>query len=126
MMRYMVLAKATKDSEAGAPPDPRMAEAVDKLAEDMKKAGVLLLTGGLAPSSQGFRVEAAGGKLTVVDGPFAETTELLAGFAIIQAKSKEEAIEWGRKFMKLPQDVLGPSYQGSVEVRALYGADELG
>jgi hypothetical protein len=118
-MRFMMMVKATKDYEAGAPPSPKLMEAIGKLAEEEMKAGTLLQAGGLLPSSRGARVRVAGGKLTVIDGPFPETKELIGGFAIMEAKSKSEAIELGKNFMQLHADVLGPSYDGELEIRQL-------
>ena len=123
-MRFMMLINATKESEAGGPPDPRLMAAIDEYTKEMTKAGVVITTGGLAPSKMGARVKAAGGKLSVVDGPFAETTELLGGFAIIQAKDKDEAVEWGKRFMKIHIDVLGPGYVGTCEVRPMFGPED--
>jgi hypothetical protein len=119
-MRFMMMVKADKDYEAGLPPDPELLRAIGKLTDDMVKAGVLLETGGLLPSSRGARVRLSGGKLTVIDGPFAETKELVGGYAILQAKSREEAIELGMQFMELHARVLGTSYDGECEVRQLF------
>lgn len=119
-MRFMTLVKADKAYEAGAPPSNELMAAIGKLSEEMMKAGVLLETGGLLPSSKGARVRVAGGKLTVTDGPFAEAKELVGGYAILQAKSKEEAIELAKRFMGVHGEVLGPSYEGECEVRQLF------
>jgi hypothetical protein len=123
-MRFMMMIMADENSEAGLPPDPRLMEAVGKYTEEMMKAGVVLLTGGLGPSAMGTRILASGGKLTQVDGPFAEAKELIGGFAVVQAKSKEEAIEWGRRFMKIHVDILGPSWVGKSEIRPLFGPED--
>ena len=88
-MRFMMMVKVDKDYEAGLPPKPEPLAAIGKLTHDMVKAGVLLETGGLLPSSRGARVRASGGKLSVTDGPFAETKELVGGYAIVAAKSRE-------------------------------------
>lgn len=93
-MRFMVLVKASKDSEAGVMPSEEMLAAMGKYNEELVKAGVMLAGEGLHPSSKGVRVRFSGTKRTVIDGPFAETKELLAGFWLWQVKSKEEAIEW--------------------------------
>jgi len=93
-MRFMVLVKATKQSEAGVMPSEELLAAMGKYNEELVKAGVMLAGEGLHPSSKGARVRFSGTKRTVVDGPFAETKELLAGFWLWQVKSKEEAIEW--------------------------------
>src|SRR2546428_1192272 len=93
-MRFMVLVKADKNSEAGVMPSQQLLTAMGKYNEQLAKAGVLLAAEGLHPSSKGARVRFAGGKKTVIDGPFTETKELIAGFWLWQGKSKEEAIEW--------------------------------
>lgn len=119
-MKYMMIVKATKNSEAGVPPDASLIEAISKQAAEMQKAGVLLASGGLLPSSQGTRIKVAGSKLYVIDGPFAETKELVGGFAIMEANSKEHAVQLGREFMQLHADVLGPSYEGELEIRPMW------
>jgi hypothetical protein len=116
----MTLVKADKDYEAGVPPSDELAAAIGKLAEEMARAGVMLEMGGLLPSSKGARVRVAGGNLTVTDGPFAEAKELVGGYAIVQAKSKEEAIELAKRFMRVHVEVLGSSYEGECEIRQLF------
>lgn len=96
-MRFLVMVKATKDSEAGTLPDPKLLAEMGKFNEELLKAGVLLAAEGLHASSKGARVRFSGDKRTVIDGPFAETKELVAGFWIWQVKSKEEAIEWVKR-----------------------------
>jgi len=118
----MMIVKATKDSEAGAAPNPDLMAAVMKLADEATAKGALVATGGLLPSSQGVRIRVAGGKTLVVDGPFAETKELVGGFAIFDLESKEAAIESGRKFMQLHADILGASYEGEMEIRPMMDA----
>src|SRR3954471_5525231 len=93
-MRFMVMVKANKDSEAGVLPDEKMLNAMGKFNEELVKAGVMLAGEGLQSSSKGTRIRFSGGKRTVIDGPFAETKELVAGFWLWQVKSKAEAIEW--------------------------------
>jgi hypothetical protein len=115
----------TNEKEASGGPDPRLAEAIGKHVEEMARAGVLIATGGLGPSAMGARVYAANGKLSVVDGPFAEATEFVGGFAIMQAKSKEEAVEYARRFLKIHVDVLGTEYNGVCEVRPIFGPEDL-
>jgi len=123
-MRFMVMVKANKDYEAGLPPNPELLAAIGKLSQDMVKAGVLLDTGGLLPSSRGARVRASGGKLSVTDGPFTETKELVGGYAIVQVQSRDEAVELGKQFMETHVTVLGSSYDGECEIRQLFdGAD---
>lgn len=121
-MRFMMLVKANKDYEAGAPPDPRLMAAIAKLGEEATARGQMIGAGGLLPSSQGVRIRAAGGKLSVIDGPFVETKELLGGYAIFELKSKKEAIESGKQFMQIHADILGPSYEGELEIRPMYEA----
>ena len=119
-MRFMMMVKADKNYEAGIPPKPELLAAIGKLTEDMVRAGVLVQTGGLLPSSTGARVHVSRGKLSVTDGPFAETKELVGGYAIVEAASRDEAIQLGRRFMELHAAVLGPSYDGECEVRQLF------
>ena len=118
-MRFMMMVKADSDYEAGAPPRRELMSAIGELTENMVKAGILLETGGLLPSFAGARVKAAGGKLMITDGPFVETKELIGGYAILRAKSKDEAIELGKRFMSLHADILGPSYEGELEIRQM-------
>ena len=118
-MRFMMIVKADKNYEAGTPPPPELLAAIGKLSEEMVKAGVILDMGGLLPSSKGARINVKKGKLTVTDGPFSEAKELIGGYAILQVKSRDEAIERGRRFMQIHADVLGPSYDGELEIRQL-------
>jgi hypothetical protein len=120
----MLIANATKNSEAGIPPDPKLMAAIGKLSEDMAKAGVLVGMGGLAPSSKGARIRLAGGKVSVTDGPFTEAKEIIGGYAIIEVQSKEEAIEWARRFWEIHAAVLGPTYEGEGEVRQMFGPSD--
>src|SRR5204863_2033325 len=96
-MRFMIIVKATKDSEAGVMPDEKLLADMGKFNEELVKAGIMLAGEGLHPSSKGARVRFSGAKRTVIDGPFAETKELVAGFWIWQVKSKQEAIEWVKR-----------------------------
>jgi hypothetical protein len=98
-MRYMLINKADADAEAGVPPSAEQLASVEKWKDDMVRAGILLAAEGLRPTSQGTRVSAAGGKVTVTDGPFAETKELVAGFVLIQVKSHDEAVTWATRFV---------------------------
>jgi hypothetical protein len=118
-MRFMMIVKADQNYEAGAAPKPELMAAIVKLSEEMIKAGVLLDMGGLLPSSKGVRINVRQGRLTVTDGPFSEAKELIGGYAILQVKSKDEAIERGRRFMQLHADVLGPLYEGELEIRQM-------
>ena len=123
-MRFMMIVKADKDYEAGRPPSPELMAAVGKLAEEGMKSGRVLDNGGLLPSAKGARIKVSEGKLTVTDGPFAETRELIGGFAIIRADSKQQAIEEGSRFMQLHADILGPKYEGELEVRQMFEQGE--
>ena len=116
-MRFMGLLKADKHSEAGAPPSKELMEKMGKFMEEITKAGVLLATDGLQPSSQGKRVRLSGGKVTVTDGPFTESKELIASYALFQVKSMAEAVEWTTRFLK----VLG---EGECEIRPLFEASD--
>ncbi len=123
-MRFMMMIKCAKDSEACGPPDPRLLAEIMKHSQEMRKAGILLETGGLMPSSHGARIHVSKGKADVIDGPFAETKELIGGFAILKASSKEEAIKMGKAFMQLHIDVLGPAYEGEMEIRQMMDQPE--
>jgi hypothetical protein len=118
-MRYMMMVKGSRDFE-GKPPKKELMEAIAKHGAEMAKAGILLGTGGLMPSAKGARIVASGGNLTVIDGPFAEAKELIGGFGILKADSKEEAIRLGRMFMQIHLDTLGPTYEGELEIRQMY------
>jgi ketosteroid isomerase-like protein len=123
-MRFMMMVTGGKDYEAGLPPKPELIAAIGKLSQDMAQAGVLLETGGLLPTSRGARVRVAGGRVFVTDGPFTETKEHIGGYAIVQTKSREEAVELGKEFMELHARVLGSSYDGECEVRQMFDAAE--
>jgi hypothetical protein len=125
-MKFMLISYATKDWEAGAPPDPRLLAAMPRLYENMPKGGALIGTGGLAPSSLGAKVRVSGGRVIVTDGPFTETKEIVGGFAIVDASSKEEAIAIAKGFWQLHVDVLGPSYEGGGEIRPMFHQEECG
>lgn len=120
-MRFMVLIKATKDSEAGILPDEKLLSDMGKFNEELVKAGVMLDGEGLHPSSKGARVKFSGDKRTVVDGPFPETKELIAGFWIWQVKSKQEAIEWVKK---CPNPM--PNVESEIEIRQIFEAEDFG
>jgi len=120
-MRFMVIVKADKTSEAGALPDEKLFAEMGKYNDDLAKAGVLLAAEGLHPSSKGTRVRFSGGKRTVIDGPFAETKELIAGFWLWQVKSKEEAIEWVKR---APNPF--PGTESEIEIRQVFEADDFG
>jgi hypothetical protein len=119
-MRFMVMVKATKDSEAGVMPDEKLLADMGNFNEELVKAGVMLAGEGLHPSSKGARVRFSGNKRTVIDGPFAETKELVAGFWIFQVKSREEAIEWVKR---CPNPMPGES---EIEIRQIFEAEDFG
>ncbi|MEP6493345.1 MAG: YciI family protein [bacterium] len=123
-MQYMLIYKADENGVAGGPPTPEMMSAMEKLIGDMAKAGVLVGTGGLAPSSAGSRLRLAGGKFTSTDGPFTEAKELIGGYAIVEVKSKAEAVELARTFLNVCANVLGPSYVGESEIRLMHGSTD--
>jgi len=120
-MRFMVIGKATKESEAGTVPKPEAFAAMQKYNEELVKAGILLAAEGLAPSSKGARVKFSGDKRTVIDGPFAEAKEVVAGFSIIQVKSMEEAIEWVKR---VPN--IFPNGESEVEIRKVMDVEDFG
>ncbi len=119
-MRFMLMIKATQESEAGLPPSPELMAAVGQLTQEGMKSGIIISTGGLGPSSQGARIRASKGTLSVVDGPFAETKELIAGFAILEAPTRADAVEQARRMMDLHVKTLGPGYEGECEVRTMF------
>jgi hypothetical protein len=121
-MRFMIIVKATKDSEAGVRLSEQLFAAVADYHEQLVKAGVLLDASGLQPSSKGWRIKYTGGKRTVTDGPFADTKELIAGYTIIQVKSREEALEWTRRFPNPSID----GKDGEIEVRQLFELEDFG
>ncbi|MCX6022719.1 MAG: YciI family protein [Chloroflexi bacterium] len=120
-MRFMIIRKADKDTEAGVMPSEQLLTDMMKLNEEMVSAGVMLSGEGLQPSAKGARVKFSGGKPTIVDGPFTEAKELIAGFSIIQVKSREEAIEWIKRW---------PASDGNgeveIELRQVYEAEDFG
>jgi hypothetical protein len=119
-MRFMMIVKATKESEAGVMPEEKLLDAMTKYNEELAKAGVLVDMAGLQPSSKGARLIFSGRKRTVVDGPFAESKELIAGYWLIDVKSKEEAIEWAKRC----PDPMGDGKEGVIEIRPLFGLDD--
>jgi len=119
-MRFMILVKADKNSEAGVLPDQKLLAAMGKFNEELVKAGVMLAGEGIQPSSKGARVKFSKGKKTVIDGPFAETKELVAGFWLWQLRSKEEAIEW----VKRAPNPTGE--ESEIEIRQVFEAEDFG
>jgi hypothetical protein len=120
-MRFMIVVKADKNSEAGVLPDEKLLAEMGKYNEDLARAGVLLAAEGLHPSSKGARVRFSGTKRTVIDGPFTEAKELIAGFWLIQVKSKEEAIEWVKRS---PNPF--PGTESEIELRQMFEASDFG
>ncbi len=121
-MRFMMIVKANKDTEAGVMPDEKLIDAMTKYNDELQKAGVLLDLTGLQPSSKGARIKFSGGKRTVVDGPFTETKDLIAGYWLIRVKSKEEAIEWAKR-APAPH---GEGKDGEIELRQLFELEDFG
>jgi len=121
-MRFMIIVKASKDSEAGVMPEEKLFAAMASYHEELAKAGVLLEASGLQPTSKGWRIKYSGGKRAVMDGPFAETKELIAGYTLIQVESPEEALEWTRRFPN-PQ---GEEADCEIEVRQLFELEDFG
>lgn len=119
-MRFMMIVKANKDSEAGKMPSEELLAAMGKYNEELMKAGVLLDLSGLQPSSKGARIKFSGGKRTVIDGPFAETKDLIAGYWTIQVKSKQEAIEWAKR-VPCPH---GAGAEGEIEIRQFFELED--
>jgi hypothetical protein len=120
-MRFMVIVKADKKSEAGELPGERLLADMNRYNEELVKAGVMLAGEGLQPSSKGARVRFSGNKRTVIDGPFAETKELIAGFWLFQVKSKEEAIEWVKR-----APFTDPGTETELEIRQVFEAEDFG
>jgi hypothetical protein len=121
-MRFMIIVKATKDSEAGVMPDEKLLSSMQKYHEELVKSGVLVDASGLKPSSKGWRIRYAGDKRSVVDGPFAETKELIAGYTIINVESREAAIELTRRFPNPSID----GKAGEIEVREFFELEDFG
>ena len=121
-MRFMIIVKATADSEAGRfPPNPEpVFQAMATYHEELARAGALLDASGLQPSSKGWRVQYEGGKRSIVDGPFTESKELIAGYTLIQTRTRDEAIEWSRRF----PNPIGEGISCHVEVRQLYELED--
>jgi hypothetical protein len=119
-MRFMVIVKATSDSEAGVMPSEELLTEMGKFNEELANAGVMLAGEGLHPSSKGARVKFSGAKRTVIDGPFAETKELIAGYWLWRVNSKEEAIEWAKRVPNPTGD------EGEIEIRQVFEAEDFG
>jgi hypothetical protein len=121
-MRFMVIVKGNKVTESGLKPDEKLMSDMADYHEQLAKAGVLLDASGLQPTSKGFRVKYSGGKRTVIDGPFTESKELIAGYTLIQVKSREEALEWAKRFPA----PFGEQEDGEIEIRQLYELEDFG
>jgi hypothetical protein len=118
----MIIVKATKDSEAGVMPEEKLIAEMQKYHEELAKAGVLLDGSGLQASAKGWRIKYDGSKRSVIDGPFTESKELIAGYTLIQVKSREEAMEWTRRF----PNPAGDGKAGEIEVRQLFELEDFG
>jgi len=119
-MRFMIMVKANKDTEAGVMPTDELIAPMAKYHEELVKAGILLDASGLQASSKGWRVKYSGGKRSVIDGPFAESKELIAGYTLIRANSREEALEWTKRF----PPPFGEGREGETEVRQLFELED--
>jgi len=119
-MRFMAIVKASKDYEAGVPPKPELMAAMGKLAQEEQKLGIFEMGGGLLPSAQGHKVRMTGGRISVIDGPFTETKELVAGYWIWQVRSMEEAVEW---LKRCPNPMPGES---ELEIRPFFEPEDFG
>jgi hypothetical protein len=117
-MRFMSIVKSAEDYRQGPPPQALM-EAIGRLSEEATKAGAMVDMGGLLPTVAGFRLRLAGGKLTITDGPFSEAKEVIGGYAVFSVSSKEEALEWGKRFMILHKEHW-PEWEGEAEVRQMF------
>ncbi|MGA0609745.1 YciI family protein [Caldimonas sp. KR1-144] len=121
-MRFMIIVRGNADTEAGKLPEEALLAAMTSYHEELARAGVLLDANGLQPTSKGFRIQYRGGRRRVIDGPFTESKELVAGYTLIEVRSREEAMEWARRFPA----PFGEQADGEIEVRALYELDDLG
>ena len=119
-MRFMIIVKANKDTEAGVMPEEKLMADMAAYHEELTRAGVLLDANGLQPTSKGARIRYSGGKRSVIDGPFAETKELIAGYTLIQVKSRDEAMEWARRFPA----PFGEGQDGEIEIRQLFELED--
>jgi len=119
-MRFMIIIRANADTEAGVMPEESLLAAMTDFHEELAKAGVLLDASGLKPSSHGWRIQYRGGKRTVIDGPFAETKELIAGYTLIEVRSREEAMQWAARYPA----PMGEHADGEIEVRELYDLED--
>jgi hypothetical protein len=121
-MRFMTMVKS---AETSGPPPRALMDAIAKLGEEGAKAGVMVEVGGLLPSAMGARVRVSGGRLTVTDGPFAEAKEVVGGYAVYEVKSRDEAVEWTRRFMELHREHW-KGWEGETEIRQIFDASDFG
>jgi len=121
-MRFMIMVKGNKDTEAGKMPEEKLIADMAAYHEELARAGVLLDASGLQPTSKGIRIRYSGGKRAVIDGPFTESKELIAGYTLIQVKSREEGLEWAMRFPA----PFGKGKDGEIEVRQLFGLGDFG
>ena len=119
-MRFMIIVKGNAESEAGVPPDPKLMSIMVDYHEELAKAGVLLDASGLQPTSKGARIRFSGGRRTWIDGPFTESKEIIAGYTLIQVKSREEGIEWAKRFPA----PFGNDQECEIEIRQLFELDD--
>ncbi len=119
-MRLMIIVKGNRDSEAGVPPDPSLMSAMADYHEELAKAGVLLDASGLQPTSKGARIRFSGGRRNWIDGPFTESKEIVAGYTLIQVKSREEGVEWAKRFPA----PFGNDQESEIEIRQLFELDD--
>ena len=119
-MRFMIMVKANKDTEAGVMPTEELIDPMAKYHEELVKAGMLLEASGLQASSKGWRIKYSGGKRSIIDGPFAESKELIAGYTLIRADSREQALEWTKRFPA----PFGEGQEGEIEVRQLFESED--
>jgi hypothetical protein len=119
-MRFMIMVRANTDTEAGVMPEPSLINEMAVYHEELAAAGVLLDASGLQPTKKGARIRYSGRTRTVIDGPFAETKEIIAGYTLIQTRTREEAMEWARRF----PNPFGPDGEGEIEIRQLYELDD--
>jgi hypothetical protein len=122
-MRYMIIVSATESFAASGPPPAELIEAIDKLGEEAARKGTMVSFGGLKPTSSGARMRVTRGKIITTDGPFTESKEVIGGFSIINAASKEEALEEARKFTELHR-VHWPRWEGEIEIREMYEQED--
>ena len=121
-MRFMIMVKGNKETEAGKMPEEKLIATMAAYHEELAKAGILLDASGLEPTSKSIRIRYSGGKRTVIDGPFTESKELIAGYTLIQVKSREEGLEWAKRFPA----PFGEGKSGEIEVRQLFGLEDFG